>query len=118
MSTETGQPTSHIVVRVGITVGIYALVAAVILIVLNGEVDIFKRVGGWADANHGGDLGQFQNAVDSVRTPANATLGSAAGLGLAGGGIAAAAGHPMGMQIMGRSALGGLLVLIGNGVVA
>lgn len=57
-------------------------------------------------------------AIDRVRGPATATLGSLSGLGLLAGGAMTALGIPQGIRMMAMSGLAAGGVLLGNGIVA
>jgi hypothetical protein len=101
-----------------------ALGEMLMLVILAGHADILagaltcKDAHGKSGACDAGTLGNVVTAVNDVKGPATALIGSFAGLGVVGGGALFAVSHPSGTKMMTASAAAGLVVLLGNGVVS
>ncbi len=99
----------------GVTIAItlFAVAAALVLVAVIGEVHLLKPGDG-----EKGDLAPVINTLENAKGPGNALLGSAAGLGLLGGGAMLSCGMQSGIRMMTMSGCAGGGVLLGNGVIA
>jgi len=104
----------------GTLVVVLAMAAVVILAAANGDLDLLEAARSkGADGNKGAtDIGDLGKAIGSIQEPANYTVGSLSGLGIAFGSAQIALGGPKGMRVVACSAGSLAALALGNGLVA